>query len=111
MKIILHSILFIIFINSSGWAQPPPLNRIIENNGLKGNLNVHDPVMIKQGETYYIFSTGMGIKTSKDRINWMNAGSVFGRDSIKFDWWKEDIKEKIGLWAPDIHYSNGKYYL
>ncbi len=92
-------------------SQRPQPDKIIENNGLKGNLNVHDPVMIKQGDTYYIFSTGMAVKTSKDRINWTNAGSVFGRDSIKFNWWKEDIKEKIGLWAPDIHYSNGKYYL
>ncbi len=104
-------ILLIFFMNNVAVAQPPGFNRIIENNGLKGNLNVHDPVMIKQAGTYYIFSTGMGIKTSKDRINWINAGSVFGRDSIKFDWWKEDIKEKIGLWAPDIHFSNGKYYL
>ena len=30
---------------------------------------VHDPVMAKDGDTYYIFSTGMGISqmTSKDR--------------------------------------------
>lgn len=105
------SIFFLNAIGESVFAQRPDFNRIIENNGLKGNLFVHDPVMIKQNSTYYIFSTGMGIKTSSDRINWMNAGSVFGRDSIKFDWWKEDIKEKIGLWAPDIHYSNGKYYL
>ena len=30
---------------------------------------VHDPVMAKDGDTYYIFSTGMGIQqmTSRDR--------------------------------------------
>jgi len=105
------SFILIFFIYTIGLAQPPGFNRIIENNGLKGNLFVHDPVMIKQGDTYYVFSTGMNIKTSKDRINWINAGSIFGRDSIKFDWWNNDIKEKIGLWAPDIHYSNGKYQL
>src|SRR5882762_3144076 len=93
------------------FAQPPAANRSIENNGLKGNLFVHDPVMIKQGNTYYVFSTGMAIKTSTDRINWISGGSVFGRDSIKFSWWNDDIKDKIGLWAPDIHYSNGKYHL
>ena len=31
------------------------------------------------------------------------------KDSIQFSWWNADIKDKIGLWAPDIHYSNGKY--
>ncbi len=111
MKTCFHITILLVFVNTVALTQPQGFNRIIENNGLKGNLNVHDPVMIKQAGTYYIFSTGMGIKTSKDRISWMNAGSVFGRDSIKLDWWKEDIKEKIGLWAPDIHYSNGKYYL
>lgn len=95
----------------SASAQSQQFNKIIENNGLKGNLSVHDPVMIKQGNTYYVFSTGMSIKTSADRINWKNAGNIFGRDSIKFDWWKNDIPEKIGLWAPDVHYSNGKYHI
>ncbi|MGB3005053.1 MAG: arabinan endo-1,5-alpha-L-arabinosidase [Chitinophagaceae bacterium] len=111
MKNIYQLVGLFFIVCSNMLAQPSGLNRSIENNGLKGNLFVHDPVMIKQDSTYYIFSTGMSIKTSKDRINWVNAGSVFGRDSIKFDWWKEDIKEKIGLWAPDIHFSNGKYYL
>ena len=100
-----------LFLSKHTLAQPLQSNKIIENNGLKGNLNIHDPVMIKQGNTYYIFSTGMGIKTSADRINWFNKGSIFGTDSIKFDWWKNDIPEKTGLWAPDVHYSNGKYHI
>jgi arabinan endo-1,5-alpha-L-arabinosidase len=108
MKILFQIILFLFFSNEI-IAQAPDSNRIIENNGLKGQLAVHDPVMIKQGDTYYVFSTGMRIKTSKDRINWTNAGSIFGRDSIKFSWWNDDIKDKTGLWAPDIHFSNGKY--
>jgi arabinan endo-1,5-alpha-L-arabinosidase len=33
---------------------------------------VHDPVMAKEGDTYYIYATGMGIQqmTSKDRKTW-----------------------------------------
>jgi arabinan endo-1,5-alpha-L-arabinosidase len=111
MKIFFQTILLLGFAHQCIIAQPPNFNRMMENNGLKGQLFVHDPVMIKQGETYYIYSTGIGIKTSSDRVNWLNAGSVFGRDSIKFAWWNNDIKDKIGLWAPDIHYSNGKYQL
>src|SRR5450759_3582954 len=58
-------------------------------NPLKGDIRVHDPVMIKEGNTYYVFSPG-------------NFPS----------WHKTDIPTQDGnLWAPDIHYSNGKYYL
>lgn len=33
---------------------------------------VHDPVMAKEGDTYYLYATGMGIQrmTSKDRKKW-----------------------------------------
>ncbi|MDP4290378.1 MAG: arabinan endo-1,5-alpha-L-arabinosidase, partial [Bacteroidota bacterium] len=82
-------------------------------NSLKGQLNVHDPVMIKQGDTYYVFSTGRGIsiKTSRDRINWTNSGRVFANNELP-SWHKTDIPNQDGnLWAPDIHYSNGVYHL
>jgi len=82
-------------------------------NPLKGDIKVHDPVMIKDGNTYYVFHTGRGIaiKTSKDRINWKNAGSVFSRNNLPA-WHKQDIPNQDGmLWAPDIHYRNGKYWV
>lgn len=33
---------------------------------------VHDPVMAKEGDTYYLYATGMGIQrmTSKDHKKW-----------------------------------------
>jgi arabinan endo-1,5-alpha-L-arabinosidase len=80
---------------------------------LQGDLRVHDPVMIKQGDTYYIFSTGKGIsiKTSKDRIHWKNAGRVFDSASLPA-WRTAGIPNQDGsLWAPDIHYYKGKYHL
>lgn len=83
------------------------------SNPLKGDLRVHDPVMIKQDSVYYIFHTGRGIsiKTSKDRINWKNTGRVFDSTSLPA-WRKTDIPEQDGsFWAPDIHYSKGKYHL
>ncbi len=82
-------------------------------NPLKGDIRVHDPSMIKDGGTYYVYSTGMGIpfKTSPDRIHWKNAGRVFSKNSIPA-WFTKDIpKQKGDVWAPDIHYYNGKYYL
>ncbi|MDP4261250.1 MAG: arabinan endo-1,5-alpha-L-arabinosidase [Bacteroidota bacterium] len=82
-------------------------------NPLKGDIRVHDPVMIKQGGIYYIFHTGKGIsvKTSTDRITWKRAGSVFPPNGLP-EWHKKEIPEQDGsLWAPDIHYYKGKYYL
>ena len=82
-------------------------------NPLKGDIRVHDPVMIKDGNTYYVFHTGKGvsIKTSTDKITWKKAGNVFIASNTP-SWWKSDIPGHDGnLWAPDIHYSHGKYYL
>lgn len=96
---------------SAPQGRPPRMDLIISNNGLKGNLFVHDPCMIKAGDEYYVLSTGMGMKTSKDMVNWTNDGAVFEKDDPKPSWWNNDIQGKVGLWAPDIHYSDGKYNL
>ena len=72
---------------------------------------VHDPCVIKQGDTYYIFSTGPGvpIRRSKDLIHWEMAGRVFSADVPK--WAVDEIPGSTSLWAPDIAYLNGRYYL
>ncbi|MDT0688924.1 arabinan endo-1,5-alpha-L-arabinosidase [Salegentibacter sp. F188] len=101
------SFFFIFFFAAAVQAQNSALD------SLEGDLRVHDPVMIKQDSTYYIFSTGRGvsIKASEDMVNWKRAGRVFDSLSLP-DWHKKDIPEQDGhLWAPDIHYRNGKYHL
>lgn len=44
------------------------------NSRLTGNLNpTHDPVIAREGDTYYVFSTGgryIVSRTSKDLVNW-----------------------------------------
>lgn len=101
-KIFIHIVLMLCL--TASFAQPLEL---------QGDLRVHDPVMVKEGDTYYIFSTGPGIsiKTSKDKIHWKNSGRVFDKDALPA-WHKNDIPEQDGhLWAPDISYRNGKYHL
>ncbi|MDP4278756.1 MAG: family 43 glycosylhydrolase, partial [Bacteroidota bacterium] len=74
---------------------------------------VHDPVMMKQKDTYYLFSTGMGVKiqSSKDKINWKKEKSVFQANQLP-GWHRASIPNQDGnLWAPDIHYWDGHYYL
>jgi arabinan endo-1,5-alpha-L-arabinosidase len=44
-------------------------------------------------------------------MNWTNAPGVFASGEI-LPWWRTDIPEQKGhIWAPDIHYRDGKYHL
>ncbi len=72
---------------------------------------VHDPAMIKQGSTYYIFSTGSGIAvfSSVDLKNWKKEKPVFDAPP---KWAVEAVPGFKGhIWAPDISYHHGQYYL
>ncbi|MVN22566.1 family 43 glycosylhydrolase [Mucilaginibacter arboris] len=78
---------------------------------LQTNISVHDPVIIKQDSLYYIFCTGMGIAdwSSKDMVHWKREKPVF-EEAPK--WAVEAIPGFRGhIWAPDISYYNGLYYL
>ena len=71
----------------------------------------HDPVVAKQGDTYYLFCTGPGITsfTSKDLKTWTKADPVFAEQPK----WAKDVAPGFNghIWAPDITYHNEKYYL
>ena len=82
---------------------------------LSGNLGVHDPAIIKENNTYYIFCTGGGwrggiipIRCSTNLLNWTRCGSVFDRLPV---WATNEIPRARGAWAPDISWFNGKYHL
>ena len=86
---------------------------------LQGDINIHDPSMIKQGDSYYLFSTGdsrglinqgnIQIRKSTDLIAWQFVGTVFPSTP---EWIITALGLKPrSLWAPDVSYFNGKYYL
>ncbi|RJG24370.1 arabinan endo-1,5-alpha-L-arabinosidase [Massilia cavernae] len=81
---------------------------------LAGNaqqVSVHDPVMAKEGKTFYLFSTGPGITfySSTDMRNWKPEGRVFAGEPA----WAKQAAPTFNdhIWAPDIYHHNGKYYL
>lgn len=87
------------------------------NDRLSGDIApVHDPSMIRAGDSYYLFSTsqvkeGKGlihIRVSKDLLTWKFIGSVFPQIP---EWAKKKISGTEGIWAPDISYVNGRYRL
>src|SRR5271154_74763 len=73
--------------------------------------NVHDPCIIKENGTYYVFATGQGVpvRKSKDLMEWATAGKVF--DKVP-DWQSKAVPGSKGsCWAPDISFFGGKYHL
>ena len=83
----------------------------VTNGQSKGDIRqVHDPSIIKEGNTYYVFSTraGIAIRCSKDLIQWQLCGDVFAHLP---EWAVKDVPGLRGLWAPDVSYFNGRYYL
>ena len=74
-------------------------------------VSVHDPVLAKEGSTYYLFSTGPGVTfySSSNLRDWKEEGRVFAGDPV---WAKNAAPTFNGhIWAPDIYFHDGKYYL
>ena len=83
---------------------------------LSGDVaGTHDPSLIKEGKTWYVFATGKApgggqfeIRCSDDLEHWQACGQVF--DTIP-RWIHERSPETKDLWAPDISYVNHEYRL
>jgi len=73
---------------------------------------VHDPVMAKEGDTYYIYATGMGIQqmTSKDRKTW----TVLPQPVMTVipGWTTDSVPGfRSHVWAPDVVQWHGRWWL
>ncbi|MBB5874546.1 arabinan endo-1,5-alpha-L-arabinosidase [Allocatelliglobosispora scoriae] len=76
-----------------------------------GDIGVHDPAVVTRPQGGYLLAhTGNNItlKTSTDRITFRNAGTVFPNGA---PWTLTYTNNSRNLWAPDISYRNGRYYL
>ncbi len=73
-------------------------------------VSVHDPVIMEQDGWFYLFSTGAGIemRRSRDLYDWQFIGRVFWQLP---SWVTQEIPGVNHLWAPDVSYRNGRYYL
>lgn len=84
---------------------------------LQGDIApTHDPVIIREGDTYHVFSTGLGEgpagilahRTSRDLVHWERAEPPLAKLP---DWAVRLIPGARNAWAPDISYVNGRYRL
>ncbi len=76
-----------------------------------GDTGTHDPSVTKApGGGYLLAYTGPNIqlKTSSDRTAWHNAGSAFPGGA---PWTLPYTGGSNALWAPDVSYHNGRYYM
>ena len=77
---------------------------------------VHDPVLIREGGTWHVFSTGLGPgaqgliahRTSPDLTTWTRSAPPFDKLPA---WAAQVIPGATNMWAPDISFVNGRYRL
>lgn len=92
-------------------APPPPRPYAPLGKYDPVRIPVHDPVMIRENGTYYIFATGWGIAvwSSQDMVHWKPEKPVFPKPPA---WAVAAVPTFKGhIWAPDISRHHGKYYL
>ncbi|KAA9378501.1 family 43 glycosylhydrolase [Microbispora cellulosiformans] len=76
-----------------------------------GDVTAHDPEVTKKPDGSYLLAyTGdnIALKTSTDRTAWRNAGVAFPGGA---SWTHAYTNGSNTLWAPDITYVNGRYYM
>src|SRR5690625_3857733 len=85
------------------------------------DVSVHDPSIIKEGDTYYVFGTHIEAAKSKDLMNWASfangyetpGNAIYGDLSENlaesFKWAGEDDADSKGgfaVWAPEIFWND-----
>ncbi|USX53561.1 arabinan endo-1,5-alpha-L-arabinosidase [Lentzea sp. HUAS12] len=76
-----------------------------------GDISVHDPSAVRRADGSYLVAhtgTNIALKTSTDRIAFRDAGSAFPGGA---PWATPYTNGGINLWAPDLSYRDGRYWL
>jgi arabinan endo-1,5-alpha-L-arabinosidase len=109
--------------DSSGATATASLSVVIAVAGPLSNYEftgdtspVHDPSIIRQGSTYYVFSTDASstqggfipIRCSTDKIAWSGCGYVF---TTLPTWVSTAVPPATEIWAPDASYFNSSYHV
>ncbi|RCX18388.1 dockerin type I repeat protein [Anaerobacterium chartisolvens] len=79
---------------------------------ITGSTFTHDPCIIKEGSIWWQFYTadGIGVKYSSNGTSWNQGVPIF---SSNLSWWSAYVPDKTdrNIWAPEIFYYNGRYWL
>ncbi len=77
---------------------------------------VHDPSILKDGDTYYLFTTGnagdseglLALRTSSDMRAWALRGGSYAALPA---WTRTAVPGATGMWAPDISKAGNQFRL
>lgn len=108
-KIITSTMMLLVTICASGQAVGSDLRSKPEFDPY--SPTVHDPVLAKEGDTYYLYCTGIGVDgfSSTDLKKWEKLGPCITELP---QWISEALPgARNHLWAPDIIYHNGEWHL
>ncbi|MDN4603515.1 family 43 glycosylhydrolase [Paenibacillus sp. F6_3S_P_1C] len=109
-----------VLADSSGAASfNPQVSTSIENAAPAfTNVSVHDPSVIKVGDTFYIFGSHLQVAKSKDLMNWDSVASGVTDDNPVVPNVTKEFAEALQwaqtdtLWAADvIQLADGKFYM
>ena len=101
------STLIVVAITLQAAAPAPETPELLKLTGAVSG--VHDPVIIREGEWYYVFATGGSFQRAKDMHEWALCGRVFEKSP---EWHTQEIPgTRGGYWAPDISCHKGTYRL
>jgi arabinan endo-1,5-alpha-L-arabinosidase len=104
-------LVLVLLVASMGVAAPASAADYPGPGRVTGDVRVHDPSMVKAPDGRYILvhtADGIGIKTSTDRTAFRNAGTVWPNGA---PWTTGYTEGSRNLWAPDLTYRDGQYYL
>lgn len=87
---------------------PKPALKDGDDRNQRGLWMTHDPAAFydEDSKTFYIYSTGALLKTSKDLIHFQSEGKICEVPQEAYDWTKSR-----DIWAPDIVKVGGEYRL
>jgi arabinan endo-1,5-alpha-L-arabinosidase len=87
------------------------VTRAVNPGPVKGDTFIHDPTIVKKPDGSYLAAftaDNIGLKTSSDRTTWRDIGPAFPKGA---PWTTPYTKGDKNLWAPDLSYLNGQFYM
>lgn len=107
MRTFLRAVMAVVLVTASQAVVAQEASKL--NDQLTGDLSpTHDPVIAREGNTYYVFGTGFSTRTSPDLIHWTLAKPLFEKMP---DWTAKAVPGSKEYWAPDISFVNGRWRL
>lgn len=90
----------------------PPTQQSLSDNPNANLWPIHDPVMVKQDNVYYLFGSRTSVSSSTDLVNWKTEKPILDKAP---EWMSTDI---VPGWnggarysAPDVQLVRGTYYV